>query len=262
MKNSLLNEPHIRAFAPNAALYPIDLVESISSTNDYFKTQSLTSALHFCLAEHQTAGRGRFGRPFASPVAANIYLSCRWHFKKDLRQLAGLSLVISLSILKALHTLGISEVQIKWPNDVLWHHQKLSGVLIENTQKATGEIQVIIGIGLNVNMPEEIMEQIGRPVTSVQKILGSPQDRNQIAGVLIEQLITDLEIFAEKGFAAFKEAWIQADILQNQTITLLNGTQKIEGIVTGIDDQGCLSLKTGEITTAYSAGEVSIMRKD
>ena len=255
---TLLNEKILRQYCQNANAFPIACVDSVGSTNDHVRTLTSTAPLQFCLAEHQTQGRGRLGRAFVSPPSVNVYLSCRWHPNKTLRELAGLSLVVSVSILDTLHDLGVTDAKVKWPNDILWQQQKLAGVLVETANSKNQFPEVIIGIGLNVNMPEEILAQLGRPATSLKQILAKPQDRNRVAGVLIKNLVRDLTRFTDHGFKAFKTTWMAHDALKDQTITVYNGTQTITGIASGVDDEGNLLLCHQDKIVAYAAGDVSL----
>ncbi|WP_373401970.1 biotin--[acetyl-CoA-carboxylase] ligase, partial [Klebsiella pneumoniae] len=71
------------------------------------------------LAERQTGGRGRRGRTWASPLAAHIYLSVMRLYSGGLGRLAGLSLVAGIAVAEALHDLGYTQAQLKWPNDLI-----------------------------------------------------------------------------------------------------------------------------------------------
>ncbi|NNM59820.1 MAG: biotin--[acetyl-CoA-carboxylase] ligase, partial [Legionellales bacterium] len=162
-------EPH-----PTLKINQWDIFGSIDSTSDYFRSQAPRDGLHVCLAEHQTAGRGRFGRAWHSPFGANIYLSCRWPLNQDASNLGGLSLVISLAIVAALSEYGISGLSIKWPNDILWQGKKLAGVLVELQAESHGLTQIIIGIGINVNMKRLPTPEINQAWVSLDSIVDRP----------------------------------------------------------------------------------------
>src|SRR3990167_5786654 len=112
----------------------IDLMvfETIDSTNLYLKQFKNCKQVKVCLAEQQTAGKGRFERAWHSPFGKNIYMSCRYPFKKDISELAGLSLLTSLSVIKTLNDIGIKDhLFVKWSNDIVFDGKKLAGNLIE-----------------------------------------------------------------------------------------------------------------------------------
>lgn len=257
----LLDEVEIQRLI--AAKHPIDLevFGSIASTNDQFQGKPQCDNLQFCMTEHQTKGRGRFGRAWVSPFGANIILSCRWPLRRDPSELGGLSLCVSLAILATLKEFGMEECLCKWPNDIVYRGQKLAGVLIEVRGESHGLTEAIIGIGLNVNMQEKEGDAIEQAWTSLQKILGSSQDRNLIAALLIKNVSQYLERFSEKGFADFKAEWAKYNYLKDRTIELKIGSDSVAGIVRGVNDLGHLLLETesGGIHV-YSAGDTSIKK--
>jgi len=258
---TLLNEAQIRQHLhdPNVEM---TILEGTSSTNDYFKGHAPTPHLQVCFAEHQTTGRGRFHRSWIAPFGSNILMSCRLSFSKNLQELGTLSLCVGLSVLKALQSLDIKDLGCKWPNDLMYQHQKLAGVLIETQGSVNQKIDVIIGIGLNVNLSADILATIDRPTTSLQMLLGAAQDRNHIAAAIINGLCADLERFQNQGFSAFQAEWDQHDILHGQEITLNLDHGQVIGKAVGVDPAGqlLLQLPSGE-TRAYSAGEVSLSKR-
>lgn len=238
--------------------------ESITSTNDYFKTlvPSAKNALDVCLAESQTMGRGRFNRTWYSPFAQNIYLSCRYLLDKELSELGGLSLVASLSIVECLQKLGYDiNALVKWPNDVMCFQKKLAGILIEVKAEAHGLCEVVIGIGVNVNFSATHSSMINQSVTSLSEITGQFCNRTDLAIQLIEQLFTDLQLFERVGWSVFKKRWEAIDYLQGQQIVLLQGEKKIDGTAVGVNEQGYLLLQQpGGTIKSFSSGEVSVAK--
>lgn len=240
----------------------LKLFERVTSTNDYLKQEMKTnSGITFCLAEQQTEGKGRLNREWHSPFGKNIYLSCRYPFQKDLSELAGLSLITSLAIVKALQSFGMGDqLYVKWPNDVLYGQNKLAGNLIEVQAETHGICNSVIGIGLNVNMLEA--QAISQGWTSMRNILGQYLDRNLIIATLINYLLDYLNTFNEHGFAYFAEDWMQADCLTNQAITISHVTGSVPGIMQGVNEQGHLLLRlaNGQMR-AFSTGDTSIVKK-
>lgn len=240
----------------------LSLFESIASTNDYLRTLVKPKGIKVCIAEQQTNGKGRLGRNWYSPFGKNIYLSCLFPFQKDLSELAGLSLVVSLAITAALKSFGVSETLcVKWPNDVLYDGKKIAGNLIEIQAETHGVSTVIIGIGVNVNMLED-EKQIREPWISLQKILHDYIDRNLVCARLINELLAHLHEFSVNGFSVFAKHWAQTDCLTNRQITLHNLQKKIEGKSLGVNHQGnlLLQLSNGDIAT-FSSGDTSVLKK-
>lgn len=239
----------------------IDIYETIDSTNDYLKLVKNANSIKICLAEQQTGGKGRLSREWYSPFGQNIYLSCLYPFRKDISELAGLSLVTSLAVVKTLQSYGVLNCRVKWPNDVVYDNKKLSGSLVEIQAESHGVSHAIIGIGLNVNLLNAD-GHISQGWTSIRKITGEYVDRNKLCARLINTLVAYLNRFDVHGFSLFSGEWEQADCLIDQTVMLKNTNTKIKGKVTGINEQGHLLLKLNNGSVrAFSSGDTSVMKK-
>jgi BirA family transcriptional regulator, biotin operon repressor / biotin---[acetyl-CoA-carboxylase] ligase len=236
--------------------------ETVGSTNEYLKTFKNNRSIKICLAEQQTKGKGRLNREWFSPFAKNIYMSCLYPFQKDVSELSGLSLVISLAIVKTLKHYGVSQnLGVKWPNDIIYENKKISGSLIEIQAETHGVCHAVIGMGINVNMLNAERGQISQAWTSMQKILNTYIDRNALSASLINNLLEYLHRFESHGLAAFVDEWKKADCLTDQIISVTNINESVEGKVIGINEQGhlMLQLKSGKIR-AFSSGDTSIVK--
>lgn len=249
-----------KALANKYCDFPIDVFADLPSSNDYLKTLPGSEQVHICLAEHQSKGRGRLGRAWTSPFAANICFSYRWPIAKDISQLGGLSLVVGLSLIAALKKYGLQDLYLKWPNDILWHEQKLAGILVEVTGESHAGLQAIIGIGLNVNMPSKMKLSIERAWTSLEIMYPRYHDRNAIVALMISTLSDYLEKFNREGFDVFMDEWRAHDYLAGKGITLQHGHDKITGVADGVNASGHLLLKHHGKVSAYLAGETSIAK--
>lgn len=237
------------------------IIEQIDSTNSWAKTAAKKAAgTDVFLAEQQTAGRGRLGRQWTSPMAANIYLSLRRRFNKGLPALSGLSLVVGVMIAKSLRSQGFSDIGLKWPNDIYAPgNKKCGGILIEVSGEANAEISAVIGIGLNVRMPLHSAKNIDQSWTDLQRqVHGSELSRNEILTALLNELLPGLQRFEENGAAEFLSQWSDYDILQNQNVKLLDGAQVQTGKVLGITEQGALRLQQDGVERHYHSGEISV----
>ena len=242
-------------------LRDLSIESSVDSTN---------SALHrltvedqhaaAILAEQQTSGRGRRGRQWHSPYARNLYLSMGWKFENALSELGCLSLVVALATANALGRAGLEGQRVKWPNDLLLDDRKLCGCLVEVQGDSQGPCHAVVGVGINVHMPASAETAgIDQPWTDVHSQLPACS-RNTLAALLLEELITGLDLFTEKGFAPFKDAWEQMDGLHGQSIEVFAGQSVLKGTARGINASGALLLDTGkEVLTLYS-GEVSLRK--
>lgn len=236
------------------------IAEKMDSTNSWAKSEAKQKAgTDIFLAEQQTAGRGRMGRQWASPKAANIYLSLRRRFNKGLPALSGLSLVVGVIIAKSLRGRGFSGIGLKWPNDIVaTGNKKCGGILIEVSGEANAEICAVIGIGLNIRMPMHSATNIDQPWTDLYQEAGEKKlSRNEILIELLDDLLTGLQCFEEKGPAGFLAHWPDYDTLLNREVKLIDGQQTQSGRVLGISEQGALRLQQGSDERHYHSGEIS-----
>ncbi|MGH1463270.1 MAG: bifunctional biotin--[acetyl-CoA-carboxylase] ligase/biotin operon repressor BirA [Neptuniibacter sp.] len=212
------------------------------------------------LAEQQTAGRGRRGRPWISPFARNLYFSLVWRFERGIGALEGLSLLVGLSLVKALEKLDVEGVKLKWPNDLLFEDKKLAGILIEVNGEASGQCQVVIGVGVNVDMPVLTAEEIDQPWVDLNFIRGGKVSRNQLLAEVINELVMQLQVFQEKGFSSLVGEWQHYNAHQNQAVTLQLGNGEVTGTCLGVDASGALVLETDKGREIFFGGEVSLRR--
>ncbi len=258
----LLDEESIRAKLVDKKCQ-LSLFESLDSTNEYLKVSKHSKGISFCLAEQQTEGKGRLRRTWYSPFGKNIYLSCLYPFTRDISELSGLSLVVSLAIVSTLKKFGIEDgLHVKWPNDIICDAKKISGTLIELQAESHGMCHAIIGIGLNVNMLIDERKQISQSWTSMRLRSGHYLDRNQVCALLINEILSYLQRFNGEGFAVFSDEWQQAEGMTGRQISIKTANETVTGKVTGINAQGHLLLEMpdGQIR-AFASGDTSIVKK-
>lgn len=241
----------------------IDVLETIASTNDYLKQQRKhpKNQIQACLAETQTAGRGRLNRDWHSPFGKNIYLSCLYPLQKDMSELAGLSLVVGLAVFRVLQTYANQHsLGVKWPNDILCDNKKLAGILIDVQAESHGQCMATIGIGVNVNMLQD-ENYITQPWISLRALHQKLIDRNQLSAALLNELLRTLKLFEAHGFHHFLNEWLEHDVLQGQDIALKNVDHVVRGKVVGVNEQAHLMLELSDGTIrAFSSGEVSVVK--
>jgi BirA family biotin operon repressor/biotin-[acetyl-CoA-carboxylase] ligase len=240
----------------------LHLFNSLNSTNTWLKENGQCGDV--CLAEQQTAGRGRRGNQWLSPEAENIYLSLTWCFKRIPTYLSLLSLMVGLSIVTTLKKRGLSGHGVKWPNDIYWKGLKMGGILIESVTSAkpsSSGLQVVIGIGLNSNMPTSAGELIDQPWVSLHTALGKPVNRNQLIALLLEQLIIDLLGFEQFDLAQFNQQWQHWDVLHQQPVNILRQHEVLAGIVQGLDAQGRIGIRLDSGKLRYfSSAEIRLKK--
>lgn len=213
------------------------------------------------VAETQTAGRGRAGRPWLTAPSSALTFSLAWPFSGPLQALAGLPLAVGVTIAETLADFGV-EVRLKWPNDVLLGGRKLAGILIETATAVDAQVWVVIGIGLNIAISERLQEQIGRRTANLPTAVA--QDHDLLLASLLTALIRNLRQFEAEGFAAFVERWNLLHAFTGQQVLILDqGKTLHEGTALGIDRIGRLLLLPNDAVTpiAIMAGDISLRAK-
>lgn len=240
----------------------LDIFHSIDSTNQYLLDQldNHKTGVHCCLAEMQTHGRGRRGRHWLSPYAKSIYLSFAVWLNLPMYQISGLSLVVGVGVAQTLDKLGIVNVGLKWPNDLHINEKKIGGILVELQGEAEGPVRVVIGLGVNVQLPLSIKQQIDQPVTDLADNTTELPLRNLICATLIKQLESKLGRFEAEGLSPFIEEWKQFDVYLGKQVSLSSAAGSVEGIYQGIGESGELLLQTPDGVLSFNAGEVSLRK--
>ena len=213
-----------------------------------------------CLAaELQRHGRGRRGRIWHASLGGALTFSVLWRFNQGAGYLSGLSLAVGVALMRALIGSNIADVALKWPNDVLHNYRKLAGVLIELQGEALGPSTVIIGIGLNLRLPDRVKEQIDQAVVDIDAISTVIPDRNRLFAQILSQLADVLQQFEAGGFAALREEWLRYHVYQDKpvSIALPNGTRQL-GQVVGVSEDGALLVRTANGIQQYASGEISL----
>ncbi len=242
----------------------LHLFPHIDSTNSYLMRHE-SPALNVCLAESQSAGRGRRGRAWVSPFAQNIYCSIGWGFDGGVAVLGGLSLVVGLVVVRTLQRFGVTGLQLKWPNDVLYQDRKLAGVLIEMTGDPAGYCQVVIGVGINVDMADDSSLAITQPWIDLREIVDEQKlsriSRNELAAALIDELVKVLSVYEQQGFASYCAEWESFNAHTGHIVELINGSNISSGVCLGVNEIGALVLETSTGKEIFQGGEISLRRK-
>lgn len=235
----------------------IQLFEEIDSTNAEAIRQIRAGniANRLLVARSQTAGRGRRGRSWLSPLDGGIYMSLLRQFTLPPNALQGLSLLTAISLKSALNSMGITGLKLKWPNDILFQKLKLAGILLELQQREQ-RCYLVFGIGLNIALPTKLKQELDRPVTDITSIAGFVPDNNQLVATVINELCTNLLEYERSGFSSFKERWNDADLFLNKNVEIHNGEKRIIGKSLGVDANGELLLETTAGLQSINAGEV------
>jgi len=232
----------------------LDILDSVDSTNSYALAQQNQAVPYACLAEYQTAGRGQHGRQWVSPYASGLCLSLKHRYATLNQPLAGLNIALAITVVRVLRELGASEVGIKWPNDVIWQNRKLAGLLLES-RHANKEYEIVIGIGMNIKMPQIETTAITQAWVDLYTVLGHSISRNKLAALLIEQCLETFISYGQLGLVAFMDDWHRFDLSYGKTVTLkIPHKGFVTGTAWGINELGALRVDKQD----YAYGEVSL----
>lgn len=239
----------------------LEVFASLPSTSTYLKDQRVPSGqVAVCFAETQTGGRGRRGRAWVSPFAANIYASIKLQLVLDGEQYSTLSLLIGVAICRVLKHAGVQDVSLKWPNDIFVKQAKLAGVLIEYAGEANSSMSAVIGIGMNIKMPAVAGQNIDQNWIDLEAIIpGITSQRNQLCASLVDHVLAVLDECEHGKTPELLREWRQYDMLYNRDVELQLATQKVLGRAAGINGQGHLLIEQGDgDLAAYASGEISV----
>ena len=240
-----------------ADLGEIILFEEIDSTN----AESLRllkagrTGSWIVLAQSQTAGRGRGGRTWSSYPGAGVYLSLVRRFTLDADALQSLSLVTAISLHAALTALGVQNLQLKWPNDVLHEKRKLAGILLE-LHKLGSSLIIVFGVGRKRHLPSQEVKEIGRQVTDLNSLTANEVNKEELVALFINALLPNVINFEERGFSPFQDAWNRLDCYINHDIVIQNGGQRIIGKSLGVDTSGAQLMQTATGRQTIIGGEI------
>ena len=246
-----------------AHLHQLELLFEVDSTNTRLAAAAPpppgTAAV--CLSELQHAGRGRLGRRWIAPFGGGIAMSLGWTCSDVVRTLPALSLGVGVAVSRALERAGAQGISLKWPNDIWFQDRKLGGVLIELRAEAGGAAHVVIGVGINVSLSEQVRREIeatGAAAAAVTDACRSPPSRNLVAGAILDELLSMLVQYERHGFAAFRDAWTALDGLKDRPAQVAVGGTVIFGVARGVDADGALMLETQGRMQRFVSGEASL----
>ncbi len=272
----LLDADTIRSSLPTATasqLASLDVAWLLDSTNsELLRREVPAQGCAVLLAERQTGGRGRRGRSWASPLAAHVYLSISRHFEGGLARLGGLSLVAGVAACEALRELGHTQVSLKWPNDLVVNAlvesvtneprgglRKLGGLLVEGGGEHAGAARAVIGLGVNVRMPEASAAGIDQPWIDLFAMSDTSPSRNVVVAHLLQHLLPALAQFDADGLAGFLPRFAALDALAGRDVHIHEGTHTWSATSLGIAADGALRVRDGDGRERHvHAAEVSL----
>lgn len=257
---TLLDKDNISDAIELASKPYVEVHHVIDSTNSYL-IRRLPNQLQngqICIAEYQSAGRGRRGRQWISPFGSHLYMSMYWHLETGMSAAMGLSAVTALAISDAIFDLYNIHVQLKWPNDIYLDGVKLAGILIDLEGQSLEPCHCVIGIGLNLSMPKQSGEQVDQPWTDLAQHVDQKIDRNKLAAKIITCLQIRFKEHQSQGLQHMMSEWKVLDYYFNKPVKILTGERETRGICKGINNQGALLLEIDNKIHPIYGGEVSL----
>lgn len=206
-------------------------------------------------ARTQTAGKGRKSRSWISQAGENLTFSIVIFFDKIPQHLSTLTLATGVAVSIALEQ-HISHCQLKWPNDIYISNKKICGILTENIPLKNG-CAVIVGIGININLPAKAASKINQPATSLQIETSQNYPIENILSQVTKSFEETIEIWINRGFEPLAKLWNNRNLHKDKLISIkqINGNV-ISGLFTRIGSQGQLILRTD------NAAEIEIWEGD
>ena len=240
----------------------LEVFPEIESTNAYLMAQSAPDAgMHrVAIAGHQTAGRGRGDKRWFSAPGSSLCLSIAHTFEEKPDNLSALTLAIGVAAALALGDSGIDDIQLKWPNDIVSGNGKLGGILVETHHRSQRTASVVIGIGVNLQLPDEILENVdsawAQAPADVASIVGSSVARESLSAAMIDRVADALCTFEGHGLHAFAASWRERDWLRGRHVTVERPGRTVRGKAFGIDTDGALLVKEAAAMTRVISGTV------
>ncbi len=243
------------------ASIPNEIWSKIDSTNNRALELAAQGAPHGLVigARQQTAGRGRQGKSWVSPLDAGLYISFLLRPQIELTQIPLISLATGAAVARALRSACGIEVGLKWVNDIVYDRRKLGGILAEMPNKNT----LVIGIGINLrNVQEQMPSELQVRSVCVEEIVGMPVSANSVAANVILELEQAYTLLEAGEKTKIIELWKTHAVTLGQEIRAAVGNEVIEGLAKDIATDGSLILQTLSGDRRLHAGEISIRRTD
>ena len=238
----------------------VEVFDTLPSTNSYLM-QNMSAKKHgTCVVTNlQTSGRGRRGREWQASLGASLTFSLLWRFQCGAAALSGLSLAVGVALIRGLHEIGATEAKLKWPNDILINQQKLAGILIELQGDMEGPSTAVIGVGINLQLPETLLQKIDQPVTDLNQILAHTVNPNALMATLLKHLVDVLLTFERTGFDELRDEWTKHHAYHQQAVRMLmpDGSE-VTGVVQAISENGSLIVETANGLQKFMSGEISL----
>lgn len=244
----------------------ITIHDSVGSTNTLAMQALLEDGVDrpvLMAAEAQPLGRGSHGRRWYASAWRNLICSFGWRMRADVTRISGLSLVAGLCLADIVAELGMTDLALKWPNDLLVGDNKLAGILIEAQRidawvaPGTQETALVCGVGMNIDVEPRQAVDIDQPWCDLSR-LGRKPDRNVLVAKLFTRLGSYLEQYPQRGFEPFVERYAQRDWLRGKHVSITLAGDVHHGVARGVDGLGRLLLESNAGIRPFTSGHVAL----
>lgn len=246
----------------------LTVLHEVDSTSNWVKQQPEPGAIA-AIVEHQTGGRGRRGRHWQCPSMAGVLLSIHWPLSIGISALGLLSLQCGLCVARALqHTTGL-DMQLKWPNDIVYQTEKIAGILVEINGTADSECELVIGVGINVHWPQTQLAQLRQSIRHQDSGAWLPTDcsaavhpvsRNALAAGVLNELAAMLSRIESDTLNTQQviAEWEQKSALIGHQLIARTAAGEYTGRACGVTSSGALQFKTASEILEFHGSDVSI----
>ena len=227
--------------------FTVEILPEVDSTNSELmrRTRAGQTEPTLLVAERQSAGRGRMGRPWQSHPGDSLTFSLSLPLEPQ--DWSGLSLAVGVSLAESLHP----QIGLKWPNDLWWEQRKLGGILIEAASSGARS-QVVVGVGLNIR--PRPAEGLSTPPAALSELLPAISAGACLA-LVAPALVRTLLDFETTGFAPLLVRYAARDVLQGRTVHTSEG---LTGCALGVGPDGALRLAQPQGEVQVRSAEVSV----
>lgn len=243
--------------------FSLVVLEETDSTNDEAARQlgAGRPTPFVVLAQQQSQGRGRFGRPWHSAANGNLYASFAFKPRLPPQDMGAFTIWLGLNLCELLTKFAGLEPGLKWPNDLVFGGRKAGGMLTEARVDADEIRDLVFGLGLNVNSePGAWPAELRAQAVSLREIAGQPLDLNRLTAAIIGRVLLAYGQFvAGEHRDKLATQWQRFDTLRGKAVVLREGARRHPGTVTGLDDEGGLVIRDARgRTRRFRSGEVTI----
>jgi BirA family biotin operon repressor/biotin-[acetyl-CoA-carboxylase] ligase len=222
-------------------------LEEIDSTNRYAKEAVNNIPDQTVVYTYkQTAGRGRLQRKWNYAGADNIYASIVLKPSNEMNEMySNLTQLLCVVLAEVFEEYGV-EPKIKWPNDIRINGKKISGILAEGVNEGITLKGIVLGFGVNLNVPQEILDNIDQPATSLNIETGVCINKEEFLKKVINKFCLFYNNFLEEGFLLIREDYKRRAEFLNKNVSVKVFDKTYVGKAVDVTENGALKLTDKE----------------